>query len=89
MATRQRDLLFGFTEPYMFDRPLQVGFTVSTPAANYNQARQYALLTGQQLNVSQCIQKFAELHAVERWLHRFAELSVEAIVEARGDHVFL
>ena len=24
----ERDLMFGFTEPYLFDRPLQFGFTV-------------------------------------------------------------
>jgi len=47
----QRDLLFGFTEPYLFDRPIQTGFTVYTRKYNFDQARQYAILTGQNLNL--------------------------------------
>lgn len=46
-----RSVLFGFTEPYLWDRPLQAGFTVYTTRISYNQARQYAVLTGQQLNL--------------------------------------
>ena len=46
-----RSILFGFTEPYLWDRPLQAGFTVYTTRTSYNQARQYAVLTGQQLNL--------------------------------------
>ncbi|MBS1852223.1 MAG: outer membrane protein assembly factor BamA [Acidobacteria bacterium] len=47
----QRDLMFGFTEPYFLDRPLQLGFTVYTRKYNYDQARQAAILTGQTLNL--------------------------------------
>jgi outer membrane protein insertion porin family len=46
-----RSVLFGFTEPYLWDRPLQAGFTVYTTRISYNQAKQYAILTGQQLNL--------------------------------------
>jgi outer membrane protein insertion porin family len=46
-----RSVLFGFTEPYLWDRPLQAGFTVYTTRTSYNQARQYAILTGQQVNL--------------------------------------
>jgi outer membrane protein insertion porin family len=46
-----RSILFGFTEPYLWDRPLQAGFTVYTTRTSYNQARQYAILRGQQLNL--------------------------------------
>ena len=35
----------------MFDRPIQGGFTVFTQKYNYNQARQEAILTGQQINL--------------------------------------
>ena len=49
----QRDLVFGFTEPYMFDRPLQVGFTIFTRKFNYNEAQQYNVLAGQKLNLPQ------------------------------------
>ncbi len=49
----QRDLTFGFTEPYLFDRPIQAGFTVYGRKYNYNQAREAAIVTGQQLNLPQ------------------------------------
>jgi outer membrane protein insertion porin family len=47
----QRDLTFGFTEPYFLDRSLQFGFTVYGRKYNYNQARYQAILTGQQVNI--------------------------------------
>jgi outer membrane protein insertion porin family len=51
LGSRQRDLVFGFTEPYLFDRPIQAGFNVYTRKTNYDQARQYAVLTGQNVNL--------------------------------------
>ncbi len=51
IGNRQRDLLFGFTEPYLWDRPLQFGFTVYTRRTNFDQARQAQISTGQQLNL--------------------------------------
>lgn len=53
IGSLERDITFGFTEPYMFDRPLTGGFTVYGRKLNYDQARESALLTGQILNVSQ------------------------------------
>ena len=47
----QRDIVFGFTEPYLFDRPIQAGFNVYLRKTNYNQARQYAILSGQSPNL--------------------------------------
>jgi outer membrane protein insertion porin family len=56
IGSRERNLLFGFTEPYMFDRPLQVGFTIFTRKFNFNEAEQNAILTGQNLgNVPQAV----------------------------------
>jgi outer membrane protein insertion porin family len=49
----QRSITFGFTEPYAFDRPLQLGFTVYTSKYNYNQAQQEQVLLGQKLNLPQ------------------------------------
>jgi outer membrane protein insertion porin family len=57
LGTRQRDVLLGFTEPYMFDRPLQLGFQVYTRKFNYNQLRETSIAEGQQLNVSNAIQQ--------------------------------
>jgi outer membrane protein insertion porin family len=51
IGSRQRDLVFGFTEPYLFDRPIQAGFNVYTRKISYDQARQYAIATGQNLNL--------------------------------------
>ena len=52
IGSLQRDIMFGFTEPYLFDRPITAGFTVYGRKLIYDQARQSALLTGQVLNVS-------------------------------------
>ncbi len=49
----ERSITFGFTEPYLFDRSIQAGFTVFSQKYNYNQAREQALLTGIQINVPQ------------------------------------
>ena len=51
LGSLQRDLMFGFTEPYLFDRPINAGFSVYTRSFKYDQARQYAILTGQNLNL--------------------------------------
>jgi outer membrane protein insertion porin family len=62
IGSLERDITFGFTEPYLFDRPLQAGFTVYGRKLTYDQARQTALLTGQVLNVSQ-----AELQSLQNY----------------------
>ncbi len=49
----QRNLLFGFTEPYLFDKPLQLGFTVFTRRYTFDQAKNSQILSGQKLNISQ------------------------------------
>ncbi|HSE50530.1 MAG TPA: outer membrane protein assembly factor BamA [Terriglobales bacterium] len=53
VGSREKNLLFGFTEPYMFDRPLQTGFTIYHRSYDYDQARIAAELSGQQLNLPQ------------------------------------
>jgi len=42
-----RSFSFGFTEPYLFDRPISTGFTIFTSQYKFDQARQLAQLTGQ------------------------------------------
>jgi outer membrane protein insertion porin family len=51
LGNLQRSILFGFTEPYAFDRPLQLGFTVYTSRYDYNAAKNYSILTGTNLNL--------------------------------------
>jgi len=53
----QRSLSFSFTEPYLFDRPLQFGFTVYGTKFIYDQAREAALLTGQQVSLPSALQQ--------------------------------
>ena len=47
----ERNVMFGFTEPYLFDRPLQTGFTVYARRFDYNQAKQASLATGTNMNL--------------------------------------
>jgi outer membrane protein insertion porin family len=53
IGTLQKDVTFGFTEPYLFNRPYQMGFTVYEREFKYNQAQEEAILTGQTLNIPQ------------------------------------
>jgi outer membrane protein insertion porin family len=46
-----RSASFGFTQPYLFDRPIQTGFTVYASKYNYNEAQQLNILYGQNLNI--------------------------------------
>src|SRR5271156_3119833 len=55
----QRTFQFGFTQPYLFDRPISSGFTVFSSRYNFNQARQEAQLVGQQVSLNpQYIQNY-------------------------------
>jgi outer membrane protein insertion porin family len=49
LGTRIRSATFGFTEPYMFDLPLNLGFTVYMQRFNYDQAREASLFSGSNL----------------------------------------
>jgi len=49
VGTRIKNVTFGFTEPYLFDRPIEAGFTVYTTRFNFDQGRELSLLTGRNL----------------------------------------
>ncbi|HLJ47035.1 MAG TPA: outer membrane protein assembly factor BamA [Bryobacteraceae bacterium] len=49
LGTRLRSVQFGFTEPYLLDKPIQTGFTLYTQRFNYDQAREASILSGQNL----------------------------------------
>jgi outer membrane protein insertion porin family len=51
LGSLTRNVTLSFTEPYLFDRPLQAGISVYLNRFNYNQGRQISLLSGQ--NVEQ------------------------------------
>jgi outer membrane protein insertion porin family len=52
VGTIQRTINFGFTEPYLFDRPISTGFTVFASRYNFNQAQQYSLALGYQVQLN-------------------------------------
>jgi len=49
VGTLSRNATLSFTEPYLFDRPLQVGGTVFIQRFDYNQAREASILAGADL----------------------------------------
>ena len=49
LGNRQRNLSFGFTEPYLLDRPISTGFTIFTSRYNFNQAIQTAAAFGRDI----------------------------------------
>jgi outer membrane protein insertion porin family len=51
VGSLSRVILFGFTEPYVFDRPISLGFTVYNRKFDFNQARQAQVLAGQQITL--------------------------------------
>ena len=46
---RIRSGTLGFTEPYLFDRPISTGFTIYTQRFNFDQGREVSLLSGRNL----------------------------------------
>jgi outer membrane protein insertion porin family len=50
-----KSIRFGFTQPYMFDRPLQFGFNVYYTKTKYDQARQLSIFSGQNLNLPNAV----------------------------------
>jgi len=57
VGDRQRNLVFGFTEPYLFDRPISTGFTLFDQRFDYNQQRETSLLVGQEVTINPAIEQ--------------------------------
>jgi outer membrane protein insertion porin family len=57
LGQRQTNLTFGFTEPYLFDRPISTGFTVFVSKFNYNQAREEGILLNQQIALNPALEE--------------------------------
>jgi outer membrane protein insertion porin family len=49
IGTRLKSVTLGFTEPYIFDKPIQTGFTIFYQHYNFNQAQQASILAGTNL----------------------------------------
>jgi outer membrane protein insertion porin family len=55
----ERNIMLGFSEPYLFDRPIAAGFTIFSSLYKFNQAQQAALYTGQAVSINpQYIQNY-------------------------------
>jgi outer membrane protein insertion porin family len=48
----QRSFLFGFTEPYLFDRPISTGFTLFSNRYNFNQQKELSIIAGQNIAIN-------------------------------------
>jgi outer membrane protein insertion porin family len=56
-----RSFLFGFTEPYLFDRPISSGFTIFSSRYKFDQAKQEAILLGQSVSINpQFVQNYTQ-----------------------------
>jgi len=53
----QKNIVFGFTEPYLLDRPISTGFTIFLNSFNYNTARQTGLLFGAPVAINPALQE--------------------------------
>ncbi len=49
LGTLLTSVSFGFTEPYLLDKPIQTGFTIYYQRYNYNQGQQASILANQNL----------------------------------------
>ncbi len=48
---RQRNFVFGYTKPYLFDRPISSGFTIFNSRFSYNQARETSIALGRNIPI--------------------------------------
>ena len=55
-----RQFLFGFTQPYIRNRPINVGFQIYENEQDYNPAKSYQATTGQSVNLSAAQQSLTQ-----------------------------
>ncbi|KAA6462938.1 outer membrane protein assembly factor BamA [Acidobacteria bacterium AB60] len=55
-----RQFLFGFTQPYVRNRPLNFGFQIFNTKQDFNAAKNYQATTGQAVNLSQAQQSLTQ-----------------------------
>jgi outer membrane protein insertion porin family len=78
-----KSLRFGFTQPYMFDRPLQFGFNVYYQKTKYDQARQLSIFSGQNLNLPNAV-----LQNLQNYTQQSAGFTSSLSYPLRGKHSF-
>ena len=55
-----RQFLFGFTQPYLRNRPINLGFQIFNNKQDYNAAKNYQATTGQAVNLTQAQQSLTQ-----------------------------
>jgi outer membrane protein insertion porin family len=60
LGSISRQFLFGFTQPYVRNRPIQVGFQIFNQKQDYNAAKSYQATTGQSVNLTSAQQNLTQ-----------------------------
>ena len=60
LGNLSRQFLFGFTQPYVGNRPIQLGFQIFNQKTDFNAAKNYQATTGQQINLSSAQQSLIQ-----------------------------
>jgi outer membrane protein insertion porin family len=60
LGSVSRTFMFGFSQPYVHNRPLNVGFQVFNNKQDFNAAKNYATTTGQSANLSAAQQSLTQ-----------------------------
>lgn len=60
LGNLNRQFLFGFTQPYIRNRPIQLGFQIFNNKQDFNAAKNYQATTGASLNLTQAEQSLTQ-----------------------------
>ncbi len=60
LGSASRQFLFGFSQPYIRNRPINVGFQIFNNKQDFNAAKSYQTTTGQSLNLSAAQQSLTQ-----------------------------
>ncbi|MGH9598444.1 MAG: outer membrane protein assembly factor BamA, partial [Terracidiphilus sp.] len=60
LGNLSRQFLFGFTQPYVRNRPIQLGFQIFNQKTDYNAAKNYQATTGQSVNLTSAQQSLVQ-----------------------------
>ncbi len=60
LGSISRQFLFGFSQPYVHNRPLNLGFQIYNQKQDYNAARNYTATTGQSANLTAAEQSLTQ-----------------------------
>ena len=60
LGNAQRQFLFGFSQPYIHNRPINFGFQIFSNKMDYNPSHAYQATTGQALNLTQAQQSLTQ-----------------------------